>query len=143
MSVIEDVHARIRDYLAVVPGITKAEYPAPNSLSANNTAVVYAGDFDITHSDEMYLAGVSRAVLYIAPTDTPVALGKADGLALDVVDQFAPNHPGFHLDGLVDFCQVSRVELSRVVSYAGHDYFGAIFYFRLKIRRFAGAGFVA
>jgi hypothetical protein len=124
VSALEDVHGRIRDYLAVVPGITKAEYPAPNSLSANNTAVVYAGDFDITHSDEMYLAGVSRA-------------------ALDVVDQFAPNHPGFHLDGLVDFCQVSRVELSRVVSYAGHDYFGAIFYFRLKIRRFAGAGFAA
>lgn len=142
MSAFEDVHARIRDYLAVVPGIATAAYPAPNSIT-NNTVVVYAGDFDLTHSDEMYLAGVSRAVLYIAPTDTPMALGKADGLALTIVDQFAPNTPGFHLDGLVDFCQVARIELSRVVSYAGHDYFGAIFYFRLKIRRFAGGALAA
>jgi hypothetical protein len=143
VSVIEDVHARIRDYIAVVPGITRAEYPAPNSISGNNTVVVYAGDFDLTHGTEMYLVGVSRAVLYIAPTDTPSAIGRADGLALAVVDQFAANTPGFNLDGLVDFCQVSRFELSRVYEYGSNQYFGATFYLRLKIRRFANGAIPA
>jgi hypothetical protein len=143
VSALEDVHARIRDYLAVVPGITAAYYPAPNSLSGNNNLVLYAGDFDITPADEMYLSGVSRAVLYVAPTDTPMALGKADGLVPWILDQFAANTTGRNLDGMVDLCKVSKIELSRVVSYAGHDYFGAIFYFTMKIRRFANGAIPA
>jgi hypothetical protein len=33
--------------------------------------------------------------------------------------------------------------LSRVVSSAGHDYFGAIFYFTMKFRRFANGAIPA
>jgi hypothetical protein len=143
MSTVEVIHARIRDYLAVVPGISQAYYPAPNSLSGTNNLVVYAGDFDITPTEEMYLFGVSRAVLYIAPTDTPMALGKADGLVDSVLDQFAVNTTGRNLDGLVTFCKTSRVELSRIVSYAGHDYFGATFYFQMKWQRFANGAIPA
>jgi endonuclease/exonuclease/phosphatase family metal-dependent hydrolase len=143
MSQIEDIHARIRDYLAVVPGITRAEYPAPNAITANNTAVVLAGDFDVTHGSEMYLVGVSRVILYIQPTDTPSAIARSDGLALTIVDQFAANTPGFNLDGLVDFCQVSRFELSRAYEVANQTYWGSTFYLRLKIRRFANGAIPA
>jgi hypothetical protein len=145
MSQIEDVHARIRDYIAVVPGITKVHYPAPNSITANNTAIVYAGDFDVTHGmgSEQYLAGISRVVLYIQPTDTPSAIAHSDGLSLASVDQFAANTPGFNLDGLVDFCQVSRFELSRAYEVDNQKYWGSTFYIRLKIRRFANGAIPA
>lgn len=141
MSELDVVHAEIAKYVRVIPGIGAVYYPAPNSISGANTAIVYAGDLDITHGGEMYLALTSRVILYLAPTDTAKAISDADSIALTVVDQFAPDNPGFHLTGLVDFCQVVRVELSRVLEYAGHTYFCAVFYLRLKIRRFAGGGY--
>jgi hypothetical protein len=137
MSTLFDVHARMRDYLSVIPNINKAEYPAPNSVASANTIVVYAGAFDLKYAQEMYLTGTSRAVLYLQPTDTPAAISRADDVALAIVDQFAPGTTGFNLDGLVDFCNVSRIELSQIVNYAGHEFFGATFYFSMKIRRFA------
>jgi hypothetical protein len=140
MSELGDIHAAIATYVGAIPSITRCEYPAPNSITANNTAVVYAGDFQVTlgMSNELKVLGTSRVVLYIAPTDTANAISRADDVALVMVDQFSQNGPGFHLNGLVDYCQVTRVELSRVYEYAGHTYFGATFYLETKLNRFAG-----
>lgn len=146
MSVYEELLAGIATYLRAIPDISDAVYPAPNTINQSAMFVVFGADLHVDGGQEFKMTGRVRACLYMAPTDTAMAVGAADRFVEPVIDQFAANNPGYHLNGAVtsgniDRCTVIDVQSSQVLPYAGHDYFGAVFFFDYKYRRFAGGGY--
>jgi hypothetical protein len=147
MSVYDEMLAGVAAYLRVIPGISDAIYPAPNSISGSAVAIVYGAERHVDAGQEFKVTGRIRVGLYMAPTDTPSAISAADKLIEPITDQFAANNPGYHLNGQmtsgnVDRCTVIDTLSSQILPYAGHDYFGALIYLDFKYRRFAGGGYL-
>lgn len=146
MSVYEEMLAGVATYLKAIPGIATAYYPAPSTINQNPAFIVFGDQMHIDGGQEFKMTGRVRVNLYVTTSEPPLAMAAADAFIEPTIDQFAANNPGYHLEttvpsGFVDRCTVYDIQASQLLTYAGVEYIGAVFWFDYKYRRFAGEGY--
>lgn len=138
-------------YIATVPGVKSAHYPAPNQLQPSQfpAVVLFWGRDGVTTritADEMWSPAVTGQLLFPRNGDTPFEFSKVDELVTPIHDAFGVDADGnmvaldrlVGLGGHLDRCLLSEVETSLEIPYAGHQYYGARLYFDIKMFRTPG-----
>lgn len=138
--------AQLAYYAGRVTGL-KAEYPAPPTPVPPSLAI-YWDETAISEMDEQtWLMSVKGQFAGSALKGNPRGeILRADPYIALIADAFSPNaadRSAYFLrsatDTGVDYCRLARVAPSQVITYAGHEYYGAELFWSIKLRRFAGS----
>ena len=153
MTDVPEILAELAAYLATVPGIASAHYPAPNVLDADDcpAIVLYWGGPEPTRLEAsnasggtMWLPTVLARIYTPRAGDTPQEFARVDSLVTPVID--ALNVPvkamNLSLTGHVDRITATSVSPTLEIGYAGSTYYGAEIVISMKFHRKIGRAHV-
>lgn len=133
--------------IATVPGIKGSRYPVPDRIDRTPFVLLYWGSPDTRTRIEndmrgrMWLVPIRAEILIARLGDTPAEIAEADALVTPIVDLFDIGPASSVLSGLdghVDRCQVTTLETSVEITYAGHKHYGAVIEWQVKFHRRPG-----
>lgn len=122
-------------------------YPAPSAINTSQPhAVVFGGSGVPGYGGDTMQEWLQtiRVTIFVAPANTPTAMGKLDQYLDPIRDLFSPrNRAAYFLEETgagprVDFCQFGSFEVSGQIEYAGQPYYAGALEFQIKRKRFDG-----
>lgn len=132
-----------------VDGFRSTHYPAPAQLPNPPAILVFWDGLQILGAYDQTWVMRARVHLMVALVgDTPREIGILDPLLMRVVDAFMGDQPGYHLYDAerrgVDHCIFLNdppANLTRILGYGGHSYYGHELFYEIKLRRLPGEGY--
>ena len=135
-------------YARAVPGIRGADYPAPRQLPTKAPwVIVHWGSLQVADSggEQTFLLGLRVHLMAGLLGETNIEIASVDDVVPRLIDAFAADRPGFHLEDpegrMVDFCTYRpgvEAAFNAELGYGGHRYYGHELPFVIQLRRFAG-----
>lgn len=135
---------QLANYASAAIGLAESQYPAKGTAPKYPGLVLFWDETPITEFQEQYWIMTVRGQLMVAlkgKTENDIAL--ADNMIPALVDAFAVGTQARHLQDpnsgdRVAHCRVERVQPSQEITYAGLVHYGALVWWNIKLRRFAG-----
>lgn len=135
------VAAIVADSGVIAAGLKSAHYPAPGTLPAVPTLILWWDGFEkVEGMGEQYWISNYKGQLFTSVDEVPDAIALVDPIVAAIADVFdASAHPSnFTLGYTTDGCELVSGELSRQIPYAGAMRYGGELFWRVQFRRFAG-----
>lgn len=140
MVAVPEIITAMAGVIRTVDGINAVHYPAPQTVKQGPDVVLYWDETLVSMdlSQRMWIARIKAHVLTPLKGNTPAEFARIDNLLTPIVDAFdtgSTTQVMPSLAGAVNRCQVVQLLPSRLVEYAGHNYYGAEIFWETKFHR--------